>query len=77
MPPYNRWVHDSFKEILLNHWGEFLESSDRCPEKTRSKLITQVSQQIADIAKENRDIPLPDDLEKVLYLLVSCVHNAI
>ena len=77
MPPYNCWVHDLFKEILLNHCGEFLESSDLCPEKTQSKLITQVSQQIADIAKENGDIPLPDVLEKVLYSLASCVHNAI
>ena len=77
MPPYNCWVHDSFKEILLNHCGEFLEPSDWCSEKTQSKLITQVLQQIADIAKENRDIPLLDDLEKVLYSLVSCVCNAI
>lgn len=77
MPPYNCWVHDLFKKILLNHCSEFLESSDQCPEKTQSMLITQVLQQIADIAKENGDIPLLDNLEKVLYSLASCVHNAI
>ena len=77
MPPYNHCVHDSFKDILFNHCNEFHKSSDWVPKKTQSKLITQVLQQIADISKENKDIPLPDDLEKVLYLSMSCIHNAV
>ena len=65
MSPYNRWVHTSFKEILLSYCDEFLESSDRVPDKTRSQLITKVSNEIADIAKELTDASLPEDLEKV------------
>lgn len=65
MPPYSRWVHQSFKAILHKYCDEFLASSDRGPEKTRSKLITQVSQEISDVAQRQVDASLPDDLEKV------------
>ena len=66
MSPYNRWVHTSFKEILLSYCNEFLESSDRVPDKTRLQLVTKVSNEIADIAKELMDASLPEDLEKVI-----------
>ena len=65
MPPYSHWVHQSFKVILHKYCDEFLASSDRGPEKTRSKLITQVSQEISDVAQRQVDASLPDDLEKV------------
>ena len=55
----------SFKEILLSYCDKFLESSDRVPDKTRSQLITKVSNEIADIAKELMDASLLEDLEKV------------
>ena len=66
MSPYNRWVHTSFKEILLSYCDEILESSDRVPDRTRSQLVTKVSNEIADIAKELMDASLPEDLEKVI-----------
>ena len=66
MSPYNQWVHMSFKEILLSYCDEFLESSDCVPDRTRSQLITKVSNEIADIAKELTDASLPEDLEKVI-----------
>ena len=66
MSPYSRWVHPSFRQILMNNCDEFLKSSDRGAEKTRSKLITQVAQEITDIVKEQNDVQVPDDLEKVI-----------
>ena len=76
MPPYNCLVHDSFKEILLSHCDEFLGSGDCGLDKTQSKLITQVSQQISDIAKGNMHVHILDDLEKVPFLFVPFVCNA-
>ena len=75
MPPYNCLVHDSFKEILLSHCDKFLRSSGCGLDKTQSKLITQVSQQIADVAKGNMHVHIPDDLEKVPFLFVPFVCN--
>jgi len=64
MAPYSRWVLPSFKNTLLGNCDSYLESSDRGNDKTRSKLITQVTQEIATIAQANGE-PVPDDLEKV------------
>jgi len=64
MAPYSRWVLPSFKTTLLGNCDSYLESSDRGNDKTRSKLITQVTQEIATIAQANGE-PVPDDLEKV------------
>ena len=66
MSPYNHWVHMSFKEILLSYCDEFLESSDHVPDRTRLQLVTKVSNEIADIAKELTDASLLEDLEKVI-----------
>ena len=66
MSPYNCWVHMLFKEILLSYCDEFLESSDWVPDRTRSKLVTKVLNEIADVAKELMDASLPEDLEKVI-----------
>jgi hypothetical protein len=64
MAPYNRWVLPSFRETLLNHCDRYLETSDRGNDKSRSKLIAQVAQDITDITRE-KDEAVPDDLEKV------------
>ena len=66
MSPYNRWVHMSFKEILLSYCDKFIESSDHVPDRTRLQLVTKVSNEIADIAKELTDASLLEDLEKVI-----------
>jgi hypothetical protein len=65
MAPYARWLHTSFKQTLLDSCDEFLESSDRGNDKTRTKLITRVSKDITDIATGN-GAPIPDDVEKVI-----------
>jgi hypothetical protein len=66
MSPYSHWVHPSFRQTLVNYCDEFLRTNDRGTEKTWSKLITQVSQEITDIVKGQEDVNVPDDLEKVL-----------
>ena len=66
MPPYSRWVHDLFRSILVDSCDEYLESSDRGSDKTRSKFITRVATDITDIANNNNE-SLPDDLEKVIH----------
>ena len=69
MGPYSRWVKESFKQTLLNNCDEYLETTDRGTNKTRSKLITRVTQDIAAIALAKTE-DLPDDLEKVKNLTV-------
>jgi hypothetical protein len=65
MAPYARWVLPSFRTILIDHCNEFLASSDRGNDKARTKLISQVSKNITDIAQETREAVL-DNLEKVI-----------
>ena len=65
MAPYARWALPSFRTILVNHCDEYLKSTDRGTDKTRSKLITQVAKDITDIAQQ-REEKIPDDLEKVI-----------
>jgi hypothetical protein len=65
MAPYNRcWVKPSFLNLLRDSCDAYLESSDRGMDKTRSKLITKVSGEIAAIVERTNE-PVPDDLEKV------------
>jgi hypothetical protein len=66
MAPYSHWVLMSFRQTLLDCCDEYLKSSDRSSEKTRSQLITQVSQEITNIAQEKKEA-LPDDMEKVIH----------
>ena len=69
MAPYSRWVKESFKQTLLDNCDDYLETTDRGTDKTRSKLITRVAQDIAAIALAKEE-ELPDDLEKVNNLNV-------
>jgi hypothetical protein len=66
MSPYARWVVPSFKDILVDSCDEYLDSSDRGNDKTRSALIARVTKDIADIADKER-ASVPNDLEKVIY----------
>ena len=66
MAPYARWVYPSFKHILVNHCDEFLDSSDRGNDKSRSNLITWVAKDIAATAQEKNET-VPDDIEKVKF----------
>ena len=65
MAPYARWVQEGFKTILLDSCDEYLQSSDRGTEKTRTQLITRVSADMTAAAQET-NVLLPDDLEKVI-----------
>ena len=67
MAPYARWVNPSFKHLLVDHCDEYLDTSDRGTNKSRSKLITRIANDIAAIARGEKE-DVPDDLEKV-----SCV----
>jgi hypothetical protein len=69
MGPYSCWVNESFKQTLLDNCDEYLDTTNRGTDKTRSKLITQVTQDIAAIALAKKG-ELPNNLEKVNYLTV-------
>ena len=69
MAPYTRWVHESFKHILVDGSDEYFDTSDRGNDKSRSKLITWVANDIAAIAQTNNQ-QVPDDLEKVKILSI-------
>ena len=61
------WVHPSFRQILLDHCDEYIDSSDRGSDKTRSKLITRIAKDITEIAEAAVEtILLPSDVEKVI-----------
>lgn len=67
MAPYARWVHDSFKQLLLDSCDEYLKTNDRSTNKACSAFITQVSKDIVDIT-QGKNVILPDDLEKVITI---------
>ena len=70
------WIHSSFRQTLLDNCDEYIDSSDRGSDKTRSKLITRVSKELTDIAQAaTESIQLPPDLEKVITLLIGVVGN--
>ena len=69
MSRYTRWVHDSFKHILVDSCDGYLQTNDRGIDKGRSKFIAQVAADIADSAGEG-DVALPNDLEKVWKCLL-------
>jgi len=76
MGPYSLWVQQSFKQTLLDHCDEYLNTTNRGNGKSRSKLITNVANDILAVAADKA--ALPTDLEKVLnqklfysYLLIS------
>ena len=65
MAPYARWVKESFKQTLIDACNEYLNTNDRGNEKTRSKLITWVANEIGAIAKDKTE-DVPDELEMVV-----------
>jgi hypothetical protein len=71
MAPYSRWVHASFKQTLLDSCDDYMETNDRGTDKSRSKLITRVAKEIADIAADKLET-IPNDLEKVAVLPHLC-----
>ena len=68
MAPYARWVLESFKHILVDSCDEYFDTNDRGNDKSRSKLITRVANDIAAIAQDKNQ-RVPDDLEKVTFYL--------
>lgn len=70
MAPH-RWVHQSFKQTLMDACDEYLDTNDRGNEKTRSKLITRVAEEISTIAKDKKE-EIPDELEKVIPSHYKC-----
>lgn len=70
MAPYARWVLESFKHILVDSCDEYFDTNDRGNDKSRSKLITRVANDIAAIAQDKKE-HVPDDLEKVKCLSIT------
>ena len=69
MAPYVRWVMESFKHILVDSCDEYFNTSDRGNDKSWSKLITRVTNNIAAIAQDKKQ-RVPDDLEKVTFIFI-------
>jgi hypothetical protein len=57
-----KWVHDSFKSILLDNCQEYLDSNDMGKHKTRTLLINEVADKIREAAQ---GLDLPNNLNKV------------
>jgi endo-alpha-1,4-polygalactosaminidase (GH114 family) len=66
MAPYTHWALESFKHILVDSCDEYFNTNDRGNDKSQSKLITQVTNDIAAIAQDKKQ-HVPDDLEKVTF----------
>ena len=66
----NKWVLPVFKDILIDASEEYLNSTDKSKDKTRTAMINRVAGDIR-MAIEGTQDSLPDDLEKVTPLL----HN--
>jgi hypothetical protein len=58
------WVLSSFKHLLIDSCQEYINSTDKSKEKSRTALITRVAVEIRH-AVEGTTEGLPDDLEKV------------
>jgi len=69
MSPYSRWVHQSFKDVLLQACNEYVKTNDRGNDKARTMLITRIAKDITDIAEKNNE-KLPDDLEKAYFVFI-------
>jgi hypothetical protein len=67
MAPYSRWVLASFKQTLIDACDEYMKTTDRGTDKSRSTLITRISNEITEITSAKKE-ELPDDLEKVRLL---------
>ena len=73
MAPYARWVLESFKHILVDSCDEYFDTNDRGNDKSRSKLITRVANNIAAIVQDKNQC-VPDDLEKVTFLFITYIQ---
>ena len=62
-----KWVHDSFKNILLDNCQAYLDSNDLGKHKARTQLINKVAEKIREVTP---GFDLPDDLNKVCDLEV-------
>ena len=67
MGPYNHWVHDVFRNILLDSCDEYLKTSDRGTDKARSLFVTRIASDITQAAADD-NVGLLNDLEKVSSL---------
>jgi hypothetical protein len=72
MAPYARWVLESFKHILVDSCDKYFDTNDRGNDKSWSKLITRVANDIAAIAQDQNQ-RVPDDLEKVTFLFITYI----
>jgi hypothetical protein len=72
MAPYARWVLESFKHILVDSCDEHFYTNDCGKDKSQSKLITRVANDIAAIAQDKNQ-RVPDDLEKVTFLFMTYI----
>jgi hypothetical protein len=72
MAPYMCWVLESFKHILVDSCDKYFNTSDHGNDKSRSKLITQVANDIAAIAQDKKQ-RVPNDLEKVTFLFITYI----
>ena len=58
------WVLPSFKNILIDSCQEYVNTTDKGKEKTRSTLIARVAGEVREVVEGTSDT-VPDDLEKV------------
>ena len=57
-----KWVHDAFKNILLDNCQAYLDSNDLGKNKARTQLINDV---VNKIREAGAGLGLPHDLNKV------------
>lgn len=68
------WVHESFKQTLIDSSEAYLNSHDRGPHKDRTIKIIEVCDKVKKIAKE-ANVLLPSDLQKVNFVLIFSIIN--
>ena len=74
MAPYMCWVLESFKHILVDSCNKYFDTSDYGSDKSWSKPITQVANDIAAIAQAKKEC-IPNDLEKVKILSITNIKH--
>lgn len=72
MALYARWVLESFKHVLVDGCDKYFDTNDCYSDKSRSRLITQVSNDITAIAQAKQE-RVPDDLEKVRSFYIAYI----
>jgi hypothetical protein len=64
------WVRPSFKQILIDCSQEYLNTTDKGREKTRTAMISRVADEIRKTVEGTEDT-LPEELEKVQLSLMN------